>query len=69
MRSILLTAKFKAQVNEIDDLWNDLLPLDESLNLADCSLAMELSLVTGTLCNLVHQSIPTTYVYVTTGYI
>ena len=41
-------AKFKTQVDQIEDLWNDLIPTDDSFNLADCSMpAMDCSIPTG----------------------
>ncbi|XP_063674576.1 GRIP and coiled-coil domain-containing protein 2-like isoform X6 [Bolinopsis microptera] len=40
-------SKFKNQVDQIEDLWNDLIPTDDSLNLADCSFAaMDFSIPT-----------------------
>ena len=44
----LFLEKFKTQVDEIEDLWKDLVPTDDSYNLADSSLpAMDFSLPTG----------------------
>ena len=44
----LFLEKFKTQVDQIEDLWNDLVPTDDSYNLADSSFpAMDFSIPTG----------------------